>query len=262
MSSAARRRVALLLLAALTALGAATTLGSGAAGADDRGVRALAGGLRFLTGPELPAADQGQPYATTLRAVGSAHDPDYVVTGGALPEGLALSGDGVISGVPTVAGISTFSVTAAVSGAEVEPTTQQFVLQVSRAETCMGQVATIVGTSGADVLVGTPGDDVIAAVYGDDRVDGAGGDDIICGGFGQDLLVGGAGDDILIGGAGHDQVVAGAGDDDLRGQAGADVLLGEAGSDGLNGGVDADTCSGGPGLKDTVRACEDVTAVP
>jgi hypothetical protein len=46
---------------------------------------------------------------------------------------------------------------------------------------CNGMPATIVGTSGDDVLEGTDGDDVIQALDGNDVVFGRGGNDIICG---------------------------------------------------------------------------------
>jgi uncharacterized delta-60 repeat protein len=110
---------------------------------------------------------------------------------------------------------------------------------------CAGVVATIVGTSGGDVVRGTRGRDVIAALAGDDVVSGVGGDDLVCGGPGDDTLRGGAGADRLLGGPGADV---------LRGQAGPDALLGGAGVDDLGGGAGADVCTGGPGADRAV--CE------
>ncbi|WP_307814328.1 calcium-binding protein [Nocardioides baculatus] len=66
--------------------------------------------------------------------------------------------------------------------------------------TCAGVTATIVGTTGDDVLTGTPGDDVIAALDGNDEIDGGSGNDLVCGDAGADLLHGGPGDDRLYGG--------------------------------------------------------------
>ncbi|MGZ5214522.1 MAG: hypothetical protein ACXWEN_12345, partial [Actinomycetota bacterium] len=41
--------------------------------------------------------------------------------------------------------------------------------------TCQGQVATIVGTPGDDVITGTPGNDVIVGLGGNDVINGMGG---------------------------------------------------------------------------------------
>jgi Ca2+-binding RTX toxin-like protein len=65
---------------------------------------------------------------------------------------------------------------------------------------CDGKVATVVGTTGPDVLHGTPEDDVIAGLGGNDRILGGGGDDVICGGDGADRLRGEEGDDVLFAG--------------------------------------------------------------
>ena len=46
--------------------------------------------------------------------------------------------------------------------------------------TCHGFAATIVGTSGNDLLIGTPGDDVIVGLGGNDNIKGWGGKDRIC----------------------------------------------------------------------------------
>lgn len=89
--------------------------------------------------------------------------------------------------------------------------------------TCGGRVATIVGTTGDDVLVGTEGPDVVVALDGDDLVDGLGGDDVLCGGFGVDVLEGGAGDDLLRGGMGAGTLRGGPGEDRLVGVLAVDA---------------------------------------
>jgi Ca2+-binding RTX toxin-like protein len=66
--------------------------------------------------------------------------------------------------------------------------------------TCFGVPATIVGTSGNDVIHGTNGNDVIAALGGADAVHGRGGNDLVCGGSGTDTLFDGFGKDSLDGG--------------------------------------------------------------
>lgn len=93
--------------------------------------------------------------------------------------------------------------------------------------TCEGKPATIVGTSGDDVLTGTSGPDVIAGLTGDDRIDGLGGSDLICGDDGADVIDGGDGDDRIYGGGDRlDHNAAGSFlvGDVLEGGPGADWL--------------------------------------
>jgi uncharacterized delta-60 repeat protein len=61
--------------------------------------------------------------------------------------------------------------------------------------TCLGHLATIVGTRRGETLRGTPGRDVIAALGGRDTVRAGRGNDFICGGPGGDRLLGGPGRD-------------------------------------------------------------------
>jgi Ca2+-binding RTX toxin-like protein len=139
---------------------------------------------------------------------------------------------------------------------------------------CGGKTATIVGTSGADVLAGTAGNDVIVGLGGNDKINGGAGHDLICGGDGndtiqgaggKDVVDGGGGNDKLFGGGGADQIdggagrdrmqgnggddelVGGGGDDELAGDAGDDVLVGSGGNDVLAGGGGDDDLSGGAG---------------
>ncbi len=126
--------------------------------------------------------------------------------------------------------------------------------------TCQGEVITITGTSGDDVLEGTEGDDVIHGKGGDDLINGNGGNDLICGGPGDDVLDGGDGDDSLqgragadriSGGDGNDVLSGGVGDDLLKGGHGDDRLYGNEGNDDLRGNGGADILSGGDG-RDTL----------
>jgi Ca2+-binding RTX toxin-like protein len=110
---------------------------------------------------------------------------------------------------------------------------------------CDGKHATIVGTSGDDVIQGTDGADVISAGPGNDKVYGGLGNDIVCGGPGEDLLHGGRGNDWLEGGAGTDRVFGDLGDDHLTGGGGD--------RDEVSGGLGIDTVSGGAGNEDLVR---------
>jgi Ca2+-binding RTX toxin-like protein len=120
------------------------------------------------------------------------------------------------------------------SGAESEPTPM-----------CHGRRATIVGTSGDDVIQGTEGSDVIVAGPGDDKIYGGLGNDIICGDTGDDLIHGGRGNDWIDGGPGTDRVFGDLGDDHLTG--------GPGDQDEVSGGLGIDTVNGGAGNEDLVR---------
>lgn len=143
---------------------------------------------------------------------------------------------------------------------------------------CDGRVATIVGTSGDDVLTGTNGPDVIAALQGNDVVRGLAGDDVICGGKGNDSIIGGQGFDVLFGAQGNDTLYAsdgqrtseltdtaggrnfgGIGNDTIHGSTrwdrmqggpGADRLYGYQGRDWMRGGPGNDLVNSGPGQDD------------
>jgi hypothetical protein len=60
----------------------------------------------------LPTAAIGAPYTATLQTAGIDSNTTWEVTAGALPAGLTLSEQGVISGTPTAGGSSTFTVKA------------------------------------------------------------------------------------------------------------------------------------------------------
>ena len=92
---------------------------------------------------------------------------------------------------------------------------------------CGGEVPTIKGTAGADVLVGTAGNDIISGGGGNDVIKGLGGDDWLCGGPGSDKILGGAGNDVLFGEGGSD----GGGTLGLFGGPGTDIAYGGAGID-------------------------------
>lgn len=59
----------------------------------------------------LPAAAVGSQYSAKITGQGIQSNVTYAVSSGSLPAGLALSGDGTLSGTPTAAGSSTFTVT-------------------------------------------------------------------------------------------------------------------------------------------------------
>ena len=134
------------------------------------------------------------------------------------------------------------------------------------ARMCLERKATIVGTSGTDVIYGTNGSDVIVGGRGGDQVHGLGGDDFICGEGSRDILTGGSGDDELSGGGGADPIFGGSGDDFLNGGDQPDQLHGGSGDDDMQGdsvlGYPNDRCDGGDGI-DTARSdCDSVSNVP
>jgi predicted extracellular nuclease len=110
--------------------------------------------------------------------------------------------------------------------------------------TCNGLPATIVGTTGDDVIYGTNGADVIAGLGGNDIINGGNGNDVICGYAGDDTLNGGNGNDTLIGSFGNDTLSGSNGDDMLIDSAGNDVLDGGNGNDSLTGGDGIDELYG------------------
>jgi Ca2+-binding RTX toxin-like protein len=136
-------------------------------------------------------------------------------------------------------------------------------------------VATIVGTSGDDVLMGTSGSDIIHGLGGDDQIKGLGAGDFICGGTGNDTIDGDDGSDVLFGQDGDDIVNGGAnadviwgagevGNNQLNGNGGSDTIVGGIGDDAMNGGAGRnDRCNGSSEFdKDTAVNCETVTKVP
>jgi large repetitive protein len=64
-----------------------------------------------ITTDSLPAAAAGSPYTAKIAGQGIQSNVTYAVSAGALPMGLTLAPDGTISGTPTPAGASAFTVT-------------------------------------------------------------------------------------------------------------------------------------------------------
>lgn len=122
--------------------------------------------------------------------------------------------------------------------------------------TCAGVKATIVGTSGADVLSGSSKRDVIVARGGADQILSSSGKDLICAGAGADLVKAGADDDRMLGAGGRDKLSGQGGNDEVRGQGRGDRLRGGTGDDLIVGGPGNDRCSGGGGTN-SIRGCED-----
>jgi Ca2+-binding RTX toxin-like protein len=124
------------------------------------------------------------------------------------------------------------------------------------AENSVGNISTLYGDDGDDVLnggaglnflVGGFGNDIIYGgsginlIYGDDNVGGPGGDDVILAGAGYNYVWAGAGNDVVIGNAGDDYLMGQEGNDWIYGGAGNDILNGDVGIDTLVGGTGNDT---------------------
>jgi len=115
------------------------------------------------------------------------------------------------------------------------------------ASTCHGQVATIQGTAGDDVIVGTPLPDVVSLGAGNDRFSDLGSNDLVCGGGGHDILSGDAGNDLLDGGSGKDKIAGGPGDDRILGGDGNDEMTPGDGNDKVRAGKGDDYVAEGGG---------------
>ncbi|MGI8460860.1 MAG: hypothetical protein ACR2OC_04365 [Solirubrobacterales bacterium] len=113
---------------------------------------------------------------------------------------------------------------------------------------CAGKDATIIGTTGNDVIAGTNEKDVIVTGSGNDKVKAGGDKDVICGNDGNDKLRGGGGGDVIKGAKGNDRLVAQGGNDRPTGGPGDDRLEGGSGRDRVSGGKDDDSLDGGPGV--------------
>ena len=143
---------------------------------------------------------------------------------------------------------------------------------------CKGELATIVGTDGDDVLIGTSGPDVIVGLDGDDEIRGLQGDDLICAGPGDDEVRGGkgadeihgqrgadrlrgqSGQDRINGGSGSDRIWGGSAADRIRGNGSADVIKGGSGADNIGGGSGADDLRGNSG-HDTIKGNKGADAI-
>ena len=96
----------------------------------------VSGGVPTITTTSLPNGTVGQAYSAQLNATGGTSPYSWSVSSGSLPAGLSLSLAGLISGIPTTAGSSTF--TAMVSDASSQSATGNFTLTVASptANTC------------------------------------------------------------------------------------------------------------------------------
>jgi len=87
--------------------------------------------VKVTTASALPAAKVGVAYSATLSAKGGTPPYSWSVLSGALPAGLSLSSSGVISGTPTKAGTSNFSVQVTDASSPVQTAKKALSLVVS-----------------------------------------------------------------------------------------------------------------------------------
>jgi uncharacterized repeat protein (TIGR01451 family) len=176
---------------------------------------------------------------------------------------------------PTSPSPPTLSNSATIAANEQDPnaandTTTELTTVKASGVSCLGHIASIVGTGSGESVFGTGGGDTIASLGGDDSVFAVGGNDFVCGGAGDDSLYvgnglnsasGGSGDDELRGGRHADTLRGGSGSDTMQGAEENDTLNGNDGDDALVGGPGTDTCNGGSGT-DTAVSCDKTTGVP
>jgi hypothetical protein len=108
----------------------------------------------------LLSAAVGAPYSATLQTAGVDSNTTWEATAGSLPAGLTLSKEGVISGTPTAAGSSTFTVQATgnardFSGTRVD--TKELTLSVVALAAQLSRTTAEVGVSFQASLVGSGG---------------------------------------------------------------------------------------------------------
>ncbi|MGJ6963005.1 PQQ-dependent sugar dehydrogenase [Streptosporangium sp. G11] len=194
-----------------------------------------------LTPNRAPAveavADRTAKLGTELTVAVTTSDPDGDTLTHALgqaPEGAVIdAATGTVRWTPATVPSAPVPFEVTVSDGELSARTAFSVTVVDPKLYCEGLKATIVGTSGKDVLRGTSGNDVIVGLAGNDVVHALGGDDVVCGGEGNDIVHGGTGADRLHGGTGSDILYGGSGDDALYRDRVTDLLIGGTGSDTL-----------------------------
>ena len=91
----------------------------------------VASGLKITSSSSIPSSIVGQAYSTTFAATGGTPAYKWSVSAGSLPAGLTLSSAGTLSGKPTTAGTSTFTILVKDSSRPVESQTAALSLTVA-----------------------------------------------------------------------------------------------------------------------------------
>jgi uncharacterized protein YhjY with autotransporter beta-barrel domain len=116
------------------------------------------GGAVSISTASLPQATAESAYSQTIVANGGASPYGFAVSAGSLPAGLTLSGAGVLSGTPTVAG--TFNFTVKVTDAATQTATQALTLVVQGPAITLGPSSLpggIAGTAYSQTLTASGG---------------------------------------------------------------------------------------------------------
>lgn len=92
----------------------------------------IAGGKIEYSSFALPSGKQNEPYEQSLARATGMSDITYTVVGGELPQGMTLTADGILSGIPTVYGEFHFTVSAGAEGADFA--TAEFTLTLVKGE--------------------------------------------------------------------------------------------------------------------------------
>ena len=118
----------------------------------------IAAPLVITTPPVLAPATPGAPYSQTVTTTGGVGPFTFSISSGTLPAGLTLSG-GVISGTPTGAGTSSFTIRITDSSNPPQVTTQSFTITVGGVTQTAAAVTFVtepLNTVGGQVLSGSP----------------------------------------------------------------------------------------------------------
>lgn len=187
---------------------------------------------------EDQTANNTDPFSLDVSNKFSDVDADDILSFSAtgLPDGLAISTTGEITGTATEVG--SFSVTITAEDLATESVSDSFDLTV---------FGVITGTSGRDRLGGNELPNQIEGAEGNDRISGYSNDDYLIGGDGNDYLNGGSDNDSIEGGAGRDRLLGGKDMDTLSGGDGNDLLQGGTEDDRLIGGAGLDRLYGNQG---------------
>jgi len=90
----------------------------------------VAGAAPAITTASLPNGSVGSAYSVTLAAAGGKAPYSWAITAGALPAGLNLSAAGILSGTPTSAGSSNFTVRVTDSSSPTQNASRAFTLSI------------------------------------------------------------------------------------------------------------------------------------
>jgi Ca2+-binding RTX toxin-like protein len=203
-----------------------------------------------------------------ITATGSILTVDF--TGGLANDEIDIAvGTGVATKSIVVTGAMDLATTNNYLEIDASPSTVTAGVTITYSSLTGYEIASVVGSSGADTITAGDGNDVIRGrdgadiIYGSlgaDEIYGNEGNDQLYGEFGDDSLNGGQGDDTVWGGDGNDYILGGSsgndllygnnGDDFVDGDVGSDTIFGGSGNDTIKGGEDADQLSGGGGANE------------